>query len=272
MTEMKNKIVLITGSTDGMGKQAAIDLIKKGYYVIIHGRNKEKAEKIAKEIKDVTQSNMIGEVWADFTNLEQVRKMAEQLHEQYDRIDILINNAGVYQSSLQLTEDGLEYTFVINHLSHFLLTNLILDLLKKGTKSRIVNVASQVQLNNINFDTLNAEKGFSGSHAYALSKTCNIMFTYDLAEKLKDTGITVNCLHPGVINTKLLSVGFGPIGQSVNAGAKNEIWVATSPTLDDVTGKYFKNKIVQQSSDVTYDKTARTRLWEISEKLTKVKY
>ncbi|TFF89471.1 MAG: SDR family oxidoreductase [Promethearchaeota archaeon] len=269
---LKEKIILITGSTDGMGKQAALDLLKKGAHVIIHGRNKEKAENTANELKMDSKSEKIDYVWADFTRLDEVREMAKQVHQKADRIDILINNAGVYQTEKQITEEGLEYTFVINHLSHFLLTNLLLDIIKKGNASRIVNIASQVQLDSINFNNLNAEQRFSGTHAYALSKTCNIMFTYELAERLKDSGITVNCLHPGVINTKLLRQGFGPIGQPVEVGAENEIWVATSPELDNITGKYFKNRTAQRSSEVTYDQEARDKLWGISEKLTKINY
>ena len=272
MRNINQRTILITGSTDGMGKEVARLLLKKGEHVIIHGRNKQRAENIVMELKKDTGTDNIDYVWADFTKLDEIRDMSKQIHELIDHIDILINNAGVYQEEKQVTEEGFEYTFIINHLSHFLLTYLLLDLIKKGYHSRIVNVASQVQLNYIDFDNLNAEKSYSSYQTYGLTKTCNIMFTYDLAERLKDTGITVNCLHPGVINTKLLRVGYGPMGESVSVGAENEIWVATSPKLENITGKYFKNKIAQRSSEITYDKAARKRLWDMSEKFTQLEY
>ena len=272
MESVKDKIVLITGSTDGMGKQTARILLKSGAYVIIHGRNEQRAKNIAKELKNSTNAKKIGFVWADFTNLEEVKEMAKQIHQEVDHLDILINDAGVYQTEKKVTKEGLEYTFVINHLSHFLLTYLLLDLLKKGLNSRIVNVASQVQLNRIDFDNLNAEKSFSSYESYGLTKTCNIMFTYDLAERLKEYKITVNSLHPGVINTKLLRQGFGPIGQSIDVGAQNILYIATSPKLDGITGKYYKNGVAQKSSKVTYDFEARKKLWERSEELTGITY
>lgn len=272
MIDLDNKIVFITGSTDGIGKETAIELVKVGAYVIIHGRNEEKGKKTFDEIKDVTKSKKLDYLWADLTNFNQIREMAKVIHEKVDHIDILINNAGVYMESKKLTDDGFEYTFAINHLSHFLLTNLLLDLIKKGNNSRIVNISSQVQLNKIDFDNLNAEKKYNSYNTYALSKTCNAMFTYDLADRLKDSGVTVNCLHPGVINTKLLNAGFGMIGSGVNVGAENVIFVANSPELKKITGKYFKDKITQKSSRVTYDLDARKKLWEISEKLTNINY
>ncbi len=272
IVDMKNRIVFITGSTDGIGKQTAIELAKMGATILVHGRNSQRGVQAAEEIKAESKNDKIDSFFADLLNFDQIKEMSAEIHKKYDHIDVLINNAGVYQNEKNLTQTGLEFTFAINHLAHFLLTYLLLDLVKKGKSSRIVIVASQVQANRVKFDNLQAEKNFSPYSAYALSKTSNIMFTYDLAEKLKEDGITVNCLHPGVINTKMLMSGFGAIGSPLSVGASNEVFVATDPEIEGVTGKYFKDKVDQESTRVTYKAETRQKLWEISEKLTGITY
>ncbi len=198
--------------------------------------------------------------------------MAYQIKEKYERLDVLINNAGVYRQNRQLSEEGLEETFAINYIAPFLLTNLLLDSLKKANSSRIVNVASQVQSNHLDLDNLQFEKGYTGVKAYASSKTCLIMFTYLLAEKLKNTDITVNCLHPGVINTKLLNVAWGSVGAPVSEGANNLIYVAMTPNLEKVSGKYFDNKHIKPSKDITYDKKLQRELWKKTEEIIGSKF
>ncbi len=266
---MKSKIVVITGSTDGIGKQTALDLAKMGARIIIHGRNPEKVHKIAEKIKEVTKNNEIDTVIADLADFDQIRNMSQILHEKYDHLDILINNAGMLAKRRIIDAKGIEKTFAVNYLAPFMLTNLLLDLLKTGKKSRIINVSSQVQAEIIDFENLQGEKKFGAFKSYGISKSCLIMFSYELAEKLKKTKITVNCLHPGMIRTKM---NFRMLGKSISEGAKTSVYCASSPDLENVTGKYFNNSNSEKSAEITYDEQIRKKLWEISERLTGVTY
>jgi NAD(P)-dependent dehydrogenase (short-subunit alcohol dehydrogenase family) len=265
---MEGKTILITGSTDGIGKQTALELSKMGANVLLHGRNQNRGGNALEEIKKKTGNNKIEFFIADLSSQKQVRLLAEKIQEKHNRLDVLINNAGVYMKERQLTEDGLEMTFAVNHLSHFLLTYLLLDLLKKSSPSRIINISSIAhQSGSVDFDNLQGEKKFSSYGAYALSKLANILFTYKLAEKLKNTGVTVNCLHPGVINTKLLRAGFGFGGASLDVGAETPVYLAISLEVENITGRYFVKKKETKSSTITYDIKIRKKFWEISEKL-----
>jgi len=269
---VKNKTILITGSTDGIGKQTALDLAKMGATVLLHGRNPARADKVLHEIKKTTGNNRIGVFIADLSSLKQVRNLSGQVLKKHERLDVLINNAGVYETMHRISEDGFEMTLAVNHLAPFLLTLLLLDLIKKSAPCRIINVSSQVHASSIDFENLNAEKHYSAYEAYSQSKLCNVLFTYELAERLKGTGITVNCLHPGVIDTKLLKAGWGMGGSPVTQGAKTSVYLATAPELSTVTGKYFKNMKPTKSSRISYDAKIRKRLWEISEQLTGIIY
>lgn len=270
---MKDKIVLITGSTDGIGKQTAIELAQKGATVLIHGRSLKRGKAVIEEIIRQTNNSKIDLFISDFSSLKQVKKLAEEIKAKYDRLDILINNAGVYMKKRIVAEDGHEMTFQINYLAHFLLTNLLLDLLRHSIPSRIINVSSMAHASSIDFNDLQSEKNYSAYGAYALSKLANILFTLWLAELLKSTGITVNCLHPGVINTKLLREGFGSFGRNLKAGAKIPVFLASSKDVDDVTGKFyvsgFKGLIPKEgpAPEIAYNKDVQDKLWEISNKL-----
>ncbi len=195
--------------------------------------------------------------------------MADNVLKRYKKLDVLVNNAGVYMRHRELTEDGFETTFQVNHLAHFLLTHLLLDLLKRSAPSRIINVSSMAHSNSKpDFDNLQAEKKFSAYGAYSLSKLANILFTYELANRLQGTGVTVNCLHPGVIATKLLRAGFGSFGgSSVQNGAQTIVYLARSPEGGKVTGKYFVWSKAVESSPVTHDRKLQKELWDISGKL-----
>jgi NAD(P)-dependent dehydrogenase (short-subunit alcohol dehydrogenase family) len=183
----------------------------------------------------------------------------------------LINNAGVLEPKFLRSHDGYEMTFAVNHLAHFLLTLLLLDFIKSSSPARIVNVSSGIHSSSIDFDNLQGEKTYSGNGAYCLSKLCNVLFTYQLSEKLVNTGVTSNCLHPGVINTKLFRAGWGGGGgASLKNGAKNSVYVATSPELDGVTGKYFVNKRDVPSADISYDSSIQEKLWTISKDLVRL--
>ena len=263
-----SKRVLITGATDGIGKQTAIELASKNYEIIIHGRNEEKCAEAKNEIIKKTGNKNIEFVCADFSSLNDVRNMAEDIIKKYDRLDVLINNAGVYMNKKVLTNDGFETTFAVNHLAPFLLTNLLLDLIKKSQPARIINVSSIAHTRaSVDFENLNAEKGFDAYGAYALSKLANVLFTNKLVEILSDENITVNSLHPGVITTKLLRTGFNVTGASLETGAATSVYLADSNEVEKITGKYFVNKKIEEPAELSKDSKLVNKFWEISQKI-----
>lgn len=261
---MKNKTVLITGSTDGIGRQTALELAAMGARVIVHGRREERCQKTVRDIHGGNPQAQVDWICADLSSLAQVRHMTVEISKKYERLDVLINNAGVFEAQRRLSSDGYEMTFAVNHLAHFLLTILLLDTIKQ----RIINVSSMAHAAQMDFDNLQGEQSYSGYSAYARSKLANILFTVELAERLKSSGVTVNCLHPGVINTKLLRAGWGMGGASLPEGARTSVYLASSPDVADVTGKYFVNRRVASPPAIVNDAATRRRLWQISEKLT----
>lgn len=260
---MKNKIILVTGATDGIGKQHALKLAQLGHSVLLHGRNLQKGQRVQQELVQATNNPNIDLFIADLASLREVQGLAANISKQYSKLDILVNNAGVAESKRNLTVDGYETTFAVNHLAMFLLTLLLLPLLDNRTQSRIVNVSSQLHSSPSSLSNFNGENGYNRSDAYALSKLCNVLFSYELADKLKSTLISVNALHPGVINTKLLRESFGG-GASYPDSSETLDYVFTAPELEGVTGKYFSNSQQVRSSDLSYDWNARKRLWELS--------
>ncbi|MEZ5195036.1 MAG: SDR family oxidoreductase [Bacteroidales bacterium] len=267
MNSIRNKIVLITGSTDGIGKQTALDLAKMGAELIVHGRNEERALNAIHELKATSGNEKMHFVTSDLSSLKQIKNMSDEIHHRFEKIDVLINNAGVFKTKRELSDYGFEMTFAVNHLSYFLLTKLLLDLIGESEYKRIVNVASQAHADKLDFDNLQGERHFDGFDAYSRSKLCNIMFTYALAQRLDGTGIIVNALHPGVISTKLLHTGFGMGGSSLNTGSKTSVFLTTSPEVDGVSGGYFVNSRLAKSSKISYDQKIQDELWSISEKL-----
>jgi NAD(P)-dependent dehydrogenase (short-subunit alcohol dehydrogenase family) len=268
---MKNKVILITGSTDGIGKQAALELAAKGSTVWVHGRNIERCQAVRLEIMKAAGNEKGGFFVADLSSLKQVRELAENVKEKCEVLDVLINNAGTYFPKRVLTEDNLEMTFAVNHLAYFLLTNLLLDLLIRSAPARIVNVSSRTHQKVMDFENLQGEHGYDGKNAYSLSKLCNVLFTYELAERLSGTGVTVNCLHPGVIETKLLRSGWELSGNGLEIGAETPVYLASSPDVENITGKYYMDKQETLSSSLSYDRTLWTRSWEITERLSGLK-
>ena len=269
---MKDKTILITGSTDGIGKQTALELAGTGARVLLHGKDPERGMKVLKDIKKATGNENLEIFIGDLSSLTKIHDLADDIHQKHDRLHVLLNNAGVFETGRRVTEDGYERTLAVNHLAPFLLTGLLLDLLKKGAPSRIVNVASMIHGSSMDFEKLQGEKGYDAHHAYRLSKFCNILFTYELAERLEGTGVTVNCLHPGVINTKLFKAGWGAGGGSVTSGSRNSNYVATAPELDGVNGKYFVNRREAKSKPITYDADTRRAFWKLSEEMTGLAY
>jgi len=276
---MDEKVCLITGATSGIGKATATGLANMGASVVMIGRDRGRGEAALAEVKEKSTGASLNLMLADLSSQEEIRRLADEVKESYPRVDVLINNAGVIRSERITTADGLETTFAVNHLAHFLLTNLLLDALKASAPSRIVNVASGEQRNGtIDFDDLQGEKGYKGAKAYSQSKLATVLFTYELARRLEGTGVTANCLHPGVVGTNLGSGVSGVFGFTVRAltplmkspekGAETSVYLASSPEVEGLSGRYFAKKAEARSSDASYDERLARRLWEASADLT----
>jgi NAD(P)-dependent dehydrogenase (short-subunit alcohol dehydrogenase family) len=264
---MKGRTVLVTGSTDGIGKATALGLAQMGARVILHGRDPEKGRRVREEIAQTTGSDQLDLFIADLASLRQVRKLATEILERHQRLHVLINNAGTFQAERRLTEDGLETTFAVNYLAPFLLTHELLELLEESSPSRIISVASIAHLNaKVDWNNLQGERWYDGFQAYALSKLGIVLFTFELAERLKATVVTANCLHPGVIKTKLLRAGFGDYpGSPPEKGARTPIYLASSPEVEGVSGDYFMECRPVKSSPLSYNKDLQKRFWELAE-------
>jgi NAD(P)-dependent dehydrogenase (short-subunit alcohol dehydrogenase family) len=267
---MQGKIVLVTGSTDGIGKETARQLAQLGAAVVVHGRSVERCQAVRDELRAATGNRNIDCVAADLSSQRQVRQLAAEIVARYDQLHVLINNAGVILLQRQLSEDGIEMSFAVNHLAPFLLTHLLLDLLRKSAPARIVNVSSTVHYGaQIKFDNLQGERRYNGVEAYKVAKLGNVLFTVELAERLKGSGVTVNCLHPGVVATKLLDTGWGwSNGLSAAQGAALSVYLAASPAVEQVTGQYFESKSAGGASPQASDVKLRRKFWEVSAALT----
>ena len=279
---MDGKVCLITGATSGIGKATAMGLASMGASVVMVGRDRGRGEAALAEVKEGSASASVDLMLADLSSQQEIHRLADEFKEAYPRVDVLINNAGVIRSKRVTTADGLEMTFAVNHLAYFLLTNLLLDLLKSSAPSRIVNVSSGEQRNGtIDFDDLQAEKGYKTAKAYSQSKLATVLFTYELARRLEGTGLSANCLHPGAgVRTNLGSGVSGVFGFTVRAlrplmkspekGAETSIYLASSPEVEGLSGKYFVKKTEARSSDMSHDERIARRLWEVSADLTNV--
>ena len=276
---MGGKTVLITGGTSGIGKATAVALAAMGADVVIVGRNHERGEAALQEIRDRSHSGSVELILADLSVQGEVRRLAEEFLARHDRLDVLANNAGLVQSRRTETPDGMETTLAINHLAPFLLTNLLLDRLKESAPSRVITVSSEAQRwGNMDFGDMQSRRKYRGFPVYGMTKLANIMFTYELAERLKGTGVTANCLHPGGVGTNfgknnggpmaLFFRAFKPFMRTPEQGADTLVWLASSPEVDGVSGKYFSDRKEIEAQEIAYDPDARRRLWEISEDLT----
>jgi NAD(P)-dependent dehydrogenase (short-subunit alcohol dehydrogenase family) len=279
---MGGKVTLITGGTSGIGKAAATALAGMGATVVITGRNEERGKRALQEIREESGNDGVELILADLTVQDEVRRLAEELRERHKQLEVLVNNAGLVLSERTETPDGIETQLAINHLAPFLLTNLLLDLLKESAPSRIVTVSSDAhRWAKIDLDDLQSRKRYRGMQVYGKTKLANIMFTYELAERLEGTGVTANCMHPGGVNTNfgnnqggpmnLLFRLFKPFMRSPEQGADTLIYLASSPEVEGMTGKYLADRKVKAASDAAYDETTRKRLWEASEELTGLK-
>jgi NAD(P)-dependent dehydrogenase (short-subunit alcohol dehydrogenase family) len=259
--------VLVTGATDGLGRRVARELAGMGDVVLLHGRNPERLEATLEELRKETGSEKLGTYLADLSSLGEVRGLAEQVLSEHDRLDVLINNAGVIVREREESRDGHELTFAVNYLSHFLLTGLLLPLLRNSAPSRIVNVASAGQ-SPIGFDDPMLERGYDAMGAYTRSKLAQVMFTFELAGRLSGTGVAVNALHPAsLMDTKMVRGTFGYTMSTVEEGAEAVVRLAASPELEGVTGRYFDGTREARANRQAYDLQARRRLWALSEEL-----
>jgi NAD(P)-dependent dehydrogenase (short-subunit alcohol dehydrogenase family) len=272
---MDGKTVMITGANVGIGKQTALNLAKMGARVVMVCRNPEKGEAAMSEIQAKSGNSKIELMLANLSSMAAIRILAKEYKASHDRLDVLINNAGVVPWKRSLTVDGMELTFAVNHLAPFLLTNLLLDTIKASAPARIINLTSGLHTGgSIDFDDLQSEKKFGGFHAYKEAKLGVVLFTYELARRLEGTGVTVNTVHPGVIKTKLgrHSPWYLRIGtvffKDPEVGGETPTYLASSPEVEQVTAKYFKNKEQAPSSDESYDEAIAKRLWDVSSELT----
>ncbi len=256
------KHILITGSTDGIGRETARVLASRGYEITIHGRSQRRVEDTVQELRRDHPGTVLHGVTADLSSLRQVKAMADEVLAG-PPLDILLNNAGIVAHEFRLSEDGYEMTLAVNHLGHFYLTLLLLDHLREP--ARIVNVSSMVHDTSLDIERLNDPAYFEPVTAYSRSKLCNVLFTYKLDRLLRGKRkITVNSLHPGVINTKVLTETWGPVGAPVREGSRMTVYVATDPSLENVSGAYFENGTQRPSAGISYDEELQDLCWERS--------
>jgi NAD(P)-dependent dehydrogenase (short-subunit alcohol dehydrogenase family) len=280
MGTMTGKTVLVTGGTGGIGLATAAGLAGLGARVGIVGRDQQRADAAAERLRRAA-----GEVdvfTADVASQRQVRRLAEQVLAAYPRLDVLVNNVGGYWATRHETEDGLERTFAVNHLAPFLLTNLLLDRLRSSAPARVVTVSSGAQsMGRIDFDDLMGDRSYNGQRAYNQSKLANVMFTFELARRLEGTGVTATVLHPGVVRTSFGQEDSGrwmrlmlpvarPFMKSPEEGAATSIHLASSPSVEGVTGQYFASSRPREASRASYDTGAAARLWEVSAELVDI--
>lgn len=286
---MKNKISIVTGANSGIGKVTAIALAKQGFTVVMMCRNRAKAEAAREEISRLSRNAQVEIIQVDFASQRQIGEAAAQFLARYDKLDVLVNNAGFLASDKrELTEDGIEATFAVNHLGYFLLTGLLMPALEKAAaengEARVVSVASEAhRYAPFSLENVQMERGYNGMKAYCISKLCNILFTAELARKTAGKNIIANSLHPGAVNSGFAGDTSGwfawlfklakPFLISEQEGAETSIYLATSPDVKGISGGYFYKKRQRRTMIpmATDEKIAR-RLWEMSEKLTGIQY
>lgn len=257
--------VLITGATDGIGKQTATELAARGFRVLVHGRSESSASNACKDIHAKVMAAKLEPVHADLSSFKEVRRLADDVRRTAPALTVLVNNAGVYMNAFERTVDGFEMTFAVNHLAHFLLTNLLLDPLRASGHARVVHVSSVAHTRGaFELDSVNDPSAFSPYRSYAASKLANVMFSAGLARRVEKDGITSNSLHPGVITTKLLRAGFNMSGASVARGSETSVFLATSPLVEGTTGRYFADAREASPSALSRDEALQERLWERS--------
>ena len=281
---MAEKIFLVTGATDGIGRVTALKLAQTGAKIILVGRNAAKGERVIAEIKRVSGNAEIEFELADLSSQQDIRALAKRLDDRLPHLDVLVNNVGAWFDRRAMSPDGIEMTFALNHLGYFILTGLLLETLTRAPAARIVNVSSMAHRGRqINFDDPQGAANYSGWRAYQASKLANILFTYHLAEKLADRGVSVNCLHPGFVASKFAHNNGGwlkwmmiivqqLVAINEEKGARTSAYLAMAPEVAGVSGKYFVKSRVAESVAVSHDSDVQARLWRLSEELTGLSY
>lgn len=279
---MKNRVCMVTGASSGVGRATALGLAGLGATAVLVCRDRAKGEAARTEIIESSGNEAVELLIADLASQEAIRQLVRDFAATHDQLHVLVNNAGVYLTKRRVSGDGMEMTFAVNYLARFLLANLLLDTLKRSAPARIVDVAGAYhKKGTIAFDDLQGEKSYDGARANAQSKLANVLFTYELARRLQDTGVTANCLHPGAVGTGLVEKDPNypsllrfvyrlskPFMKSPEKGAATSIYLASSPEVDGVTGKYFVAKKQATSSEESHDAELARRLWDVSLKLT----
>jgi NAD(P)-dependent dehydrogenase (short-subunit alcohol dehydrogenase family) len=258
------KTILITGSTDGIGLETALELAANGHEVILHGRNATRVQRACHTIQQAAPNAVLRTALADLADLDAVALMARDLAANLPKLDVLINNAGVYMTGRRISRNGFEMTLAVNYIAHFFLTALLLPLLKKSADPRVVTVSSIAHTRGrIEFDNMNCERQFDSYHAYANSKLADALFAKELARR--EPWLSSNSLHPGVIDTKLLHTGFDAKGDSVVVGARTSVYLATSPDIKGTSGKYFDDCAAVRPAAPVEDQRLARQLWNWSE-------
>ena len=277
---MQGKICLITGANSGIGKATALGLANLGATVVLVSRDRTRGEQAQQEIQAQSGNPHIDLMIADLSSQRSIRQLADEFKSRYSQLHVLINNAGVFQLRKRLTVDGIDMVFAVNQLAPFLLTNLLLDVIKAGAPARIINVSSgSHEANYLRLDDLQSEKHYRPMRAYGQSKLALVLFTYELARRLTGTGVTANCLHPGFVATNIAQRDLPPIvrplakpvflfGISPEEGAKTSIYLASSPDVEGITGKYFVKSIPRQSAPLTHDVSLQHKLWQVCAVMT----
>ena len=273
---MDGKLCMVTGGTAGIGYYTALEIAKMGASVIIIGRNHTKCIAAVQRIKEESGNTLVECLEADLSSQAEIRKIADTFNNQHDHLDVLVNNAGGFFLHRKLSVDGIEMTFALNHLAYFLLTNLLMDALKATSIARVVNVSSGSHLHqNLDFNDLQLTRFYNPVKAYGRSKLANILFTYELARRMEGTQVTSNALTPGMVATEIWIKGdwwmtylvnpvIKRIAQSPLEGAQTSIYLASSPEVEGITGKYYANQQPINSDPYTYDGSAAQHLWQTS--------
>ena len=276
---MNQKVCIVTGASSGIGKETAEGLAELGATVVMVCRSRKRGDDALADIRRRSGSNSVELLLADFASLDSVRTLAKEFMQKHDSLDVLVNNAGVAMVRRSVTADGFETTFQVDYLSHFLLTNLLLDELKRCAPSRIVNVSSASHYDgHLDLDDLQMKNRYGVMKAYSRAKLAQVLFTYELSRRLEGTGVTANCLHPGAVATNIWSRPLGPfsfLGKisrlfliSPKAGAETPVYLASSPEVEGVTGRYFDKKREKKSSAESYDRNLAEKLWTESARMT----
>jgi len=270
---------MVTGASSGIGKETSRKLAELGATVVMASRNQKRGVRAISEIKGANNNAQVELMLADFASLDSVRALVKEFLEKHDSLHVLVNNAGGVRVTRSVTSDGFETTFQVDYLSHFLLTNLLLEVLKKSAPSRIINVSSASHYRgHMNFDDLQLKKGYGVMKAYSQAKLAQVLFTYELSRRLEGTGVTVNSLHPGAVATNLWKGSLGPfsfLGNisrlfliSPEKGAEAPVYLTSSSEVEGVTGKYYDRMREKQSSAESHDQAAARKLWDESERMT----